>query len=201
MYFSFFSGFWLGLSLIVAIGSQNAFVLRQGLRGEHVFIVCLICALSDAIFITVGVSGVGALVALNPGLAVWLSYGGAAFLFVYGLRSFYSAFFSNEALVADKPSGRGLWPTIMTALILTWANPHVYLDTVVLLGSVAAQYGEYAPFFGMGAVLASFIFFFGLGYGSQAMRGFFANPRSWRILDIFVGAVMWTIAVKLVLPS
>lgn len=201
MYFAFFSGFWLGLSLILAIGAQNAFVLRQGLRGEYVFVVCLICAASDAIFIGAGVSGVGALVEMNPKIVTWLSYGGAAFLFVYGLRAFYSAFFSIDALVADNPTGRGFGATVATAFVITWANPHVYLDTVVLLGSIAAQFGEHAYVFASGAIVASFTFFFGLGYGSRVLRKFFANPRSWRILDVIVGSVMWAIAFKLLTTS
>ncbi len=200
MNLAFVSGFWLGLSLILAIGAQNAFVLRQGLRGDYVFAVCLICAVSDALFIAVGVTGVGAVLEEVPSLFNWLRWAGAAFLFVYGFRSFRSAFLSDHALIADNIQGRSFWPTVGTAFLLTWANPHVYLDTVVLLGTIAAQFGEYDSFFGLGAIVSSFVFFFGLGYGSRILRGFFSNPKSWRILDVLIGAIMWMIAFGLVLP-
>ena len=191
------SGFGLGFSLILAIGAQNAFVLRQGLRGEHVLAVVLVCAVSDAFLVTAGVAGFGALAKAVPGLEQVMRYGGAAFLLAYGGRAFLSAARGDEVLEAGAGDG-GLWRVILTCLALTWLNPHVYLDTVVLLGSVSAQYDDRVAF-GVGAVCASFVFFFTLGYGARLLAPFFARPMSWRMLDAGVGAVMWAIAAGLLL--
>lgn len=200
MNIAFVSGFWLGLSLLLAIGAQNAFVLRQGIRGEYVFVVCLICAVSDAALIALGVAGMGAIVDLYPWLIDWLRYGGAAFLFVYGGRSLYSAFSQSHAIETNgRGAGLPLGQVVATCLLLTWANPHVYLDTLVLLGSIAAQFGPYDVVFAFGAIVASFTFFFALGYGARSLRGTFTSPSAWRALDAFVGAVMWAIAFGLVL--
>ncbi len=189
------SGFGLGFSLILAIGAQNAFVLRQGLRREHVLAVVLVCAVSDAFLVTAGVAGFGALAKAVPGLEQVMRYGGAAFLLAYGGRAFLSAARGDEVLEAGAGDG-GLWRVILTCLALTWLNPHVYLDTVVLLGSVSAQYDDRVAF-GVGAVCASFVFFFTLGYGARLLAPFFARPMSWRMLDAGVGAVMWAIAAGL----
>jgi len=191
------SGFGLGFSLILAIGAQNAFVLRQGLRGEHVLAVVLVCAVSDAFLVTAGVAGFGALAEAVPGLERVMRYGGAAFLLAYGGRAFLAAARGDEVLEAGAGDG-GLWRVILTCLALTWLNPHVYLDTVVLLGSVSAQYDDRVAF-GVGAVCASFVFFFTLGFGARLLAPFFARPRSWRVLDAGVGAVMWAIAAGLLL--
>ena len=192
------SGFGLGLSLIVAIGAQNAFVLRQGLRRAHVFSVCLTCALSDAVLIAAGVAGFGALATALPGLVDVARWGGAAFLLVYGASSIRSALRGGATLdpVADGAGSRRA--ALATCLALTWLNPHVYLDTVVLLGSVAMQFGDQRPAFAAGAVTASFAFFFALGYGAGLLRPVFASPLAWRLLDVGVGAVMWAIALRLV---
>ncbi|MEP2030959.1 MAG: LysE/ArgO family amino acid transporter [Paracoccaceae bacterium] len=194
---AFLPGFALSLSFILAIGAQNAFVLRQGLRRAHVFWVCLVCAVSDAILIAAGVAGFGALAEAVPWFESVMRYGGAAFLFWYGARSFMSAWKGGEALDDSGPVEGSLQTALLTLLALTWLNPHVYLDTVVLLGSISAQY-ESRLAFGAGAVLASFVFFFGLGYGARLLAPLFVNPRAWRILDMFVGLTMWTIALKLV---
>ena len=191
------AGFALGFSLILAIGAQNAFVLRQGLRRAHVLAVCLTCALSDAVLIVVGVAGFGALAEAVPGLERFMRFGGAAFLIWYGARNFLSAWRGGEALEAGEGAGR-LGPALLTCLALTWLNPHVYLDTVVLLGSVSAQYDDKIAF-GTGAVLASFVFFFGLGYGARILAPLFRRASSWRVLDVLVGLVMWAIAAKLLL--
>lgn len=191
------SGFGLGFSLILAIGAQNAFVLRQGVRREHVFAVCLTCALSDAILITAGVSGFGALVTTLPWLEPVMRWGGATFLVYYGARAFWSAWKGGEHLDAADTGRASLKGVLVTCLLLTWANPHVYLDTVVLLGSVAAQY-EPQLLFGVGAVLASFTFFFSLGYGARSLAPVFARPLAWRWLDVVVGCIMWIIAVSLI---
>ncbi|MFY0692131.1 MAG: amino acid transporter [Paracoccaceae bacterium] len=191
------AGFALGLSLILAIGAQNAFVLRQGLRREHVFLVCLTCAVCDAALIAVGVGGFGLLSDRVPWLGEAMRYGGAAFLLVYGALAFRAAFGAAEALNAGQgPAGR--WQSVLaTCLALTLLNPHVYLDTVVLLGSIAAQYDGARLAFGGGAMTASFVFFFALGYGARLLAPVFARPVAWRVLDVFVGCVMWAIAVSL----
>lgn len=194
-----FAGFSLGFSLILAIGSQNAFVLRQGLRRSHVLLVCLTCAVSDALLITAGVSGFGYLSDKVPWLGDVMRWGGAAFLFVYGLLAFRSAMTVTEGLAASETRAERWQVAFFTCLALTWLNPHVYLDTVVLLGSVAAQYDGKRLWFGIGAVTASFVFFFSLGYGARLLAPYFARPRAWQVLDILVGLVMWAIALKLIL--
>jgi L-lysine exporter family protein LysE/ArgO len=192
------SGFFLGLSLILAIGAQNAFVLRQGLRRERVFAVCLTCALSDAILIAAGVAGMGWLAAEAPWLAPVMTWAGAAFLVVYGALAFRRALRPGALAAAGRGAG-SLRATLLACLALTWLNPHVWLDTVVLLGSVSAQYAGDKLAFGAGAATASFAFFFALGYGARALAPVFARPAAWRLLDIAVGAVMWSIAAKLLL--
>ncbi len=196
--FSYIAGFSLGFSLILAIGAQNAFVLRQGLRHEHVFAVCLTCALSDALLIAAGVAGFGALVTALPWLENAMRFGGAAFLIWYGARALLAAWKGGEVLEAGNGARVSLRSALLTCLALTWLNPHVYLDTVVLLGSVSAQYDD-RPLFALGAANASFVFFFGLGYGARLLRPFFARPASWRILDAVVGLTMWAIAASLML--
>ncbi|GFE65668.1 LysE/ArgO family amino acid transporter [Litoreibacter roseus] len=194
---AYIAGFLLGFSLILAIGAQNAFVLRQGLRRAHVLLVCLTCAVSDAILITLGVGGFGQLSEVAPWFATVMRYGGAAFLLVYGALAFRSAWRGGAVMEATS-EGAGRWQAALaTCLALTWLNPHVYLDTVVLLGSIAAQYDGARTEFGAGAVTSSFVFFFSLGYGARALAPVFANPQAWRILDIFVGLLMWAIAVSL----
>lgn len=195
---AFFSGFALSLTLILAIGAQNAFVLRHGLRREHVFAICLLCGASDAALIAAGVAGMGALVTEVAWMGETLRWGGAAFLLWYGARSFRAAWRGGEALEAGKGQAAPLSTTLLTLLALTWLNPHVYLDTVVLIGSISAQYEDRLSF-GIGAVLASFTFFFALGYGARLLAPLFAKPISWRILDALIGCTMWAIALTLVL--
>ena len=193
------AGFALGFSLILAIGAQNAFVLRQGLARQHVFAVCLTCAVSDAILIAAGVAGFGTLARLAHWLEGVMRFGGAAFLLVYGALSLRSAWRGGAALTVDgvATGGRGLGATLATVLAFTWLNPHVYLDTVVLLGTVSAQY-ESRLLFRLGAICASFTFFFALGYGARLLAPLFARPRAWAILDALIGATMWAIAAKLI---
>ncbi|UWR25457.1 LysE/ArgO family amino acid transporter [Sulfitobacter sp. S223] len=195
---SFIPGFLLSLSLIVAIGAQNAFVLRQGLRHEHVFWVCLTCGVSDALLIAAGVAGFGALAEAAPWFETLMRYGGAAFLIVYGWRNAVSAWRGGETLQADSHAPASLRKTVLTLLALTWLNPHVYLDTLVLLGSISAQYDDRLSF-GAGAVLASFVFFFALGYGARLLQPVFAKPISWRVLDGIIALTMWAIAASLLL--
>ncbi|WP_375257495.1 LysE/ArgO family amino acid transporter [Citreimonas sp.] len=189
------AGFALGLSLILAIGAQNAFVLRQGMMRRHVLPVVLVCAISDAVLITAGVAGFGALTTAIPGLELWMRLAGAAFLIWYGARTLLSACFGGEALRAGEGT-QSLRAAILTCLAFTWLNPHVYLDTVVLLGAVSAQYDDRLAF-GAGAVVASFAFFFALGFGARALAPVFARPAAWRVLDAGIGLVMWAIAAKL----
>lgn len=193
----FFAGLFLGLGLIVAIGAQNAFVLRQGLRRAHVFWVCLVCAASDAVLIAVGISGLGALGRVAPWIEPVLRYGGVAFLLAYGARSFWSAWLGSSGLAAAAQKDASLWSVLGTCLALTWLNPHVYLDMVVLIGSISAQYPGRELAFGAGAATASVLFFFGLGYGARLLGPLFARPATWRMLDLAVGVVMWAIAAKL----
>lgn len=193
------TGFGLGLSLIVAIGAQNAFVLRQGLRRAHVLPVVLTCALSDAVLIAAGVAGFGVLADRLPWLAQVLRWGGVAFLLVYGARAFLSAWRGTGALKAEGAAEGSALAAVLTCLALTWLNPHVYLDTVVLIGSVAARWPGQGLAFGLGAVTASFVFFFSLGYGARLLAPLFARPVAWRLLDTVIGVVMWTIAARLAL--
>jgi L-lysine exporter family protein LysE/ArgO len=198
---AFLPGFLLGASLIVAIGAQNAFVLRQGLRREHVFAVALVCALSDAALIAAGVAGFGALIAAAPWLAPVMRFGGAAFLAAYGLRSLWSAWAANGALNPADDVAKSLSATVLTCLAFTWLNPHVYLDTVMLLGSISTRYGGQRAWFAAGATASSFLFFFSLCYGARLLRPLFANPKAWRILDIVIGITMLALATKLVVEA
>lgn len=193
---SFLPGFLLSLSLILAIGAQNAFVLRQGLRRAHVFWVCSLCTLCDIIVIAAGVAGFGALAATIPWFETAMRFGGAVFLLWYGAQNFASAWRGGEVLQAASGQAADLAATLMTLMALTWLNPHFYLDTLVLLGSMSAQYP--APWmFGAGAALASGLYFFALGYGARLLAPVFARPRAWQVLDVVIGCTMWGIALKL----
>ncbi len=194
----FISGLLLGLSLILAIGAQNAFILKQGLRREHVFILCLICALSDALLIALGVFGFAWVAAHLPAIEPVARYGGALFLFIYGARGFHAAFFSNATLVADASSGTPLATAVLACLAFTWLNPHVYLDTFVLLGSVSTQFPAEKVQFALGATSASFLFFFTLGYGARLLAPLFKRPGAWKALEFLIGVVMWSIAFSLI---
>lgn len=196
---SFFSGFFLGLSLIVAIGAQNAFVLKQGLIKRHVGWVCFVCAFSDAFLIALGVLGFGALVKSHPEIEMLSRYFGALFLVGYGIHSFQKAWRGKSSLAASGDSSGSLFEVLLVCLAFTWLNPHVYLDTVVLLGAISTQYAPNQLSFGMGACVASFTFFFALGYGARLLSPLFAKPQSWRILDMGIGLVMILIAIKLLL--
>lgn len=192
------AGFGTSLSLILAIGAQNAFVLRQGLRRQHVFWVCLFCAVSDGLLITLGVLGAGGLMAALPWLEPVMRWGGAVFLLWYGARSMRAAWRGGEALRAEGAATPGLGATLATIALLTWANPHVYLDTLVLIGAISARFQPTAAF-AVGAVTASVVFFFSLGYGARLLAPVFARPLAWRVLDAGVALVMWAIALTLIL--
>ncbi|QPH55766.1 LysE/ArgO family amino acid transporter [Pontivivens ytuae] len=191
------SGYGLGLGLILVIGAQNAFVLRQGLRGEHVLAVCFTCATSDAILIIAGILGLGALIAAAPWIEPAFRWGGVLFLLAYGTLSFRAALKGGGRLDPAQGAGRPLGATLVTCLALTWLNPHVYLDTVFLIGSVSTQFEGERLAFGAGAVAASFSFFFALGFGARLLRPLFARPRAWQVLEVLVGCIMWTIAAQL----
>lgn len=192
------AGFLTSLSLIAAIGAQNAFVLRQGLRREHVLPVVLTCAVSDAALIAAGVAGIGSLQAVAPWITTAMLYAGAAFLVVYGALRFRAALRGGEALRPAPGTSAPLGPTLTTVLVLTWANPHVYLDTVVLLGAISAQYAPLHWAFGAGAIAGSFAFFSALGFGARLLAPVFARPRAWVWLEVIVGLTMWTLAVVLI---
>ena len=194
----FLAGLSLGFSLILAIGSQNAFVLKQGLKREHVFVICLLCAVSDALLIALGVSGFSAVIAKAPEVESFARYGGAIFLVTYGARSFWAAINTNESLTPAENGNASLAVAITTCLAFTWLNPHVYLDTVVLLGAVSAQFPGQKLAFTFGATLASFVFFFALGYGARMLTPIFKRPLSWKVLDFVIGVIMWSIAISLV---
>ncbi|MDH5355694.1 MAG: LysE/ArgO family amino acid transporter [Gammaproteobacteria bacterium] len=194
---TFIYGFSLGFSLILAIGAQNAFVLKQGLKHEHVFLVCFICALSDAILILIGVSGFHLLVSEFPSIVTVARYGGATFLFVYGLLSFRTALLFRHNLRPSEFSSQNWQKAALTCLAFTWLNPHVYLDTVVLLGSISSQFENELVEFASGATSASFVFFFSLGYGAKLLKPVFEKPRAWQVLEVLIGLIMWGIAAKL----
>lgn len=193
------AGFSLGISLILAIGAQNAFVLKQGLKQQHVFVVCLICALSDAILISAGVAGFGAIVQKFPLIEQIARYAGTAFLFFYAAISFKSAITTDHALTAEGKEVGSMPTAVFTCLAFTWLNPHVYLDTFVLLGSISTQYEGQQLAFGVGAVTASFVFFFSLGYGAKLLIPIFKKPLSWKILEFAVGIVMLALGISLLL--
>lgn len=195
----FFTGLGLSLGLIIAIGPQNAFVLRQGLRGDHVLAIALTCALSDAGLILLGITSLGWITAALPWLEPAMRYGGAAFLFWYALRSLRSAWRSEAALQVAEAGGSPLATTLLTCLALTWLNPHVYLDTVVLLGTISTRFPEARAEFAAGAVTGSFLFFLTLGYGAAFLRPLFARPVAWRVLDVVIALVMASIALRLLI--
>ena len=191
------SGFFLGASLIIAIGAQNAFILRQGLLRSHVFILCLICAVSDAVLIAAGVAGLGTLVAQSPTLLSAVTLGGAIFLGSYAVLAFRRALHPGS-MQAGSPQTLGLKAAVASCLAFTFLNPHVYLDMVVLIGSLSAPYsGADRIAYGVGAATASFIWFFGLGYGARLLQPIFARPAAWRVLDVIIGVVMGLLAISL----
>ena len=193
----FATGFATGFSLILAIGAQNAFVLRQGLLRAHVLPLCLLCALSDAILIAAGVAGFGALAEALPWFPRAMALAGAAFLLAYGAMRMMAAVRGDYALtLAGKSAPLG--STLAMGAAFTWLNPHVYLDTLGLVGAVSTQFaGADKLAFGTGAVTASFVFFFSLGYGTRLLAPVMASAAAWRRLDAGIALVMWALAAKL----
>ncbi|MGM7680490.1 LysE/ArgO family amino acid transporter [Microbacterium sp. A94] len=199
---SFLAGLGLGLSLIIAIGAQNVFVLRQGIRRQHVLAVVAVCALSDAALIIAGVAGLGFLLQSAPWLIAVARVLGALFLIGYAALAARRALRGTEKglRIDAEPTSSRLLPVLGTVLALTWLNPHVYLDTVLMLGSIAATHGEARWLFAGGAVLASVVWFSALGYGARYLGRWLRTPQAWRIVDAVIAVVMVTIAVNLLLP-
>ncbi len=190
------TGFLTGLSLIVAIGAQNAFVLRQGLRREHVFAIVLFAAVSDAILIIVGIAGLGAVIQSYPLALEVIRYFGAAYLVWFGVSALRRAL-NPSSLDAGQGAGISLGKAIATVAALTYLNPHVYLDTVILLGGIGNQFGAERWLFAIGAATACFVWFFSLGYFAKLLSRFVSSPKFWRVLDGFIALVMFSIAVLL----
>ncbi|ENV36908.1 hypothetical protein F959_01716 [Acinetobacter venetianus RAG-1 = CIP 110063] len=196
---AFVYGLGIGFSLILAIGAQNAFVLKQGLKQQYVFWVCFICALSDSILIYFGVTGFSKVIANFPFLLTVSKYFGAAFLFFYGLRNFYSAIKNSSSLNPSDIEKDSLLKIIGICLAFTWLNPHVYLDAIILIGSISVQFSDQLYQFAAGTILASWIFFFSVGYGAKMLLPLFKRATSWKILDVLIGITMWTIATMLII--
>jgi L-lysine exporter family protein LysE/ArgO len=200
---TFLAGLGLGLSLIVAIGAQNAFVLRQGVRREHVGAVVAVCAVSDALLYAAGSAGLGALVEQHPAVVQVARWAGAAVVLGYGTLAARRAWRGGDELVATADrkvadAGRRLRPVLLTALALTWLNPHVYLDTVVLQGSLAAGHGDDRWWFTAGAMVSSVLWFVALGFGARLLAPWLARPGAWRVVDGVIAVVMLAVAVSLV---
>ena len=196
---AFLTGFILGFSLILAIGAQNSFVLKQGLMGHHVLTVALFCSLSDALLISIGVGGIS--IFLNNYIDLfsdWLFGISAIWLAGYGLLRLKDAVIGKSILIAENSSVNGLASTLSFLSVLTFANPHVYLDTVVLIGSVSQQFpGNTKLAYVLGASLASFVFFFSLAYGAKFLSPIMQRPIAWRLLDSFIAFVMFILAIKM----
>jgi L-lysine exporter family protein LysE/ArgO len=191
-----FAGLGTCLSLIVAIGAQNTFILRQGIRREHVVPVVAICAVSDAALIAAGIGGIGTVVRHRPSAVAACAWLGGLFLICYGLLAARRAL-RPAGMSADGATSESLRAAVLTCLAMTWLNPHVYLDTVLLLGSVANGYGGDRWPFGVGAVTGSLLWFSGLGFGARLLRRPFERPGSWRVLDVVIACTMVALGVAL----
>ncbi|WP_300667360.1 LysE/ArgO family amino acid transporter [Desulfoluna sp.] len=199
MLLPFFKGFGTSAGLIIAIGAQNAFVLSQGVRRNHHLVIPLICSFFDALLITVGILGVGTAMASHPALTRAAAWGGAAFLFWYGAGSFRSAYRGGN-LETEEGGSTTLKKAVLTTLAVTLLNPHVYLDTLVFMGGISSQFPlDQRPWFGFGAVMASFVWFFVLSLGGNLLAPLFKKKAAWRILDSLVGLIMWSIALSLLI--
>ena len=194
----FFTGLLLGGSLIIAIGAQNAYVLKQGLLKRHVFIICLLCALSDALLISIGTSGLGKIIDKYPQWLTAITWFGAGYLIYFAITSFRAALSNETLLEAAEDTSQNTQTVIMRVLALTFLNPHVYLDTVLLIGSIASPYtGNDKINFTLGAISASFMWFFSLGYGARFLAPLFSKPSAWKYLNISIGFIMLWIAYQL----
>jgi len=193
------TGFATGTAFIVAFGPQNTFLLRQGLARSHVFWLCLFCSLSDLILIVAGVAGFGVMVQSFPALPLIMTLGGAGFLFAYGIMRFRAAY-RNAYEVELSGAPVGLWAALAACAAFTWLNPHVYLDTLIVMGAISTEYSGLTAkaAFATGAALASFLFFFGLGYGARFLAPVMRSARAWQVLDVTIGILMCGLAIKLV---
>ena len=200
MFTAFLTGFFLGLSLIVAIGSQNAFVLRQGILRQHIFYIALFCSISDALLIILGVAGISYF--LNDLINEYskIIFGFAAlWLLSYGLLRLNSVFKANSKIISSNIKPSSLLNSLSIAAIFTFANPHVYLDTMILIGSISQQFEELnRVYFAFGACIASFVWFFGIAYGAKLLTPIMQTPKHWRALDAFIASIMFIIALNLV---
>jgi L-lysine exporter family protein LysE/ArgO len=192
------SGFLTGFSLIVAIGAQNAYVIRQGLLRSHVLLIVVVCSVSDAFLIILGTGGLGTIINAHEDLLKFIKWFGVAYLTWFGIRSLRSAFRANRLLpsVHEEDSLKHI---LLTVLALTFFNPHVYLDTVIFLGSIANQFGDTKWIFALGACAASVSWFFLIGFGAQSASRLMSKPIFWRILDSFIALIMFSIAITLAL--
>lgn len=198
MWGPFFQGLGVSGGLIVAIGAQNAFVLSQGVRKNHHMLIALMCSMCDALLITIGISGVGTVIASSPRLAAAGAWGGAAFLFWYGFKAFQSARRGNTLNAEEKKCS--LRSAVVTTMAVTWLNPHCYIDTLLLIGSIGGQFnGEGRLYFGIGAAAASFVWFFSLSLFGQMLAPVFKSPAAWRILDTLIGIIMCSIGLSLII--
>jgi len=199
MFTAFITGFFLGLSLIVAIGAQNAFVIRQGILRQHIFYIALFCSISDALLIIIGVAGISYF--LNDFINEFskVIFGIASiWLFIYGVLRLRSAFKYNLSFIFKNQDSSTLLKAILTISIFTFTNPHVYLDTVILIGSISQQFlGLNRIYFAFGACSASFVWFFGIAYGAKLLSPIMQKPRHWRILDSLIALIMFIIAINL----
>ena len=193
---AFIPGLLTGLSLIIAIGAQNAFVIRQGLTRKHVFLVVAICAISDALLILLGVAGLGALISGLPWLLETIRWFGVAYLTWFGIKSLMSAF-KSQSLEATGLQSAGAKTVVLSVLGFTLLNPHVYLDTVILLGSIGNQFGQDKWWFALGAAVGSVLWFSSIGFGAKAASRFMSKPVFWKVLDSVIAAVMFGIAIML----
>lgn len=199
----FLKGMMLGASLIIAIGLQNAFILRQGIKNHHILAAVLTASIIDVLLIGAGVLGFGFLIEQYPSLIQWITWGGAAFLFIYGLKSFIRAM-KPQDLEDEDAQGLIKQGSVKEVILIiagiSLLNPHVYLDTVILIGGLSASYGDSGKYyFGAGAMIASFLWFFALGYGARLLAPLFKKQKAWQILDIIIGITMWAIAASLLL--
>ena len=193
-------GFGTGLSLIVAIGAQNAFILRQGITRQHVWVAIIICMLSDIALISAGIAGLGALIERAEWIMSAARIGGALFLALYALFALRRALSPTSMATKNSPSESSAWRVALTTLALTWLNPHVYVDTVLLLGSIGNSFAGARWQFGAGAIVASLVWFMALGVGSRYLARIFAKPRAWQLLDGFICLFMLYFAIRLILP-
>lgn len=199
--FPLFNGLGIGLGLIIAIGMQNAFVLKQGLLKNHTFFIASLCSLIDAIIITAGINGLGSILSKNELLLKFFNWTGICFLFIYGTTAFIRCY-QNLNLHVNNPELYSFKKTLLTLMSVTFLNPHTYLDSCILMGSIASNFnGQDRISFNIGAVLASFIWFFSLSFGARLLRKFFENPLSWKILDFMIGSTMYIIAISLIYTS